>query len=65
MDIETLQLLQQAGPLTLAVAILIAGMRLGRLWTKVETLLSVSEEREDRLAAIEQRLAVLESRRGE
>jgi len=64
MEWEALQILQQAGPLTLAAVILVAGMRLGRLWSKVEDLLKLAEERDERLCAIEQRLAALESRRG-
>ncbi len=65
MEWEALQILQQAGPLTLAAVILVAGMRLGRLWSKVEELLKLSEEREDKLVDIEQRIAVLESHRGD
>lgn len=65
MEWEALQILQQAGPLTLAAVILVAGMRLGRLWSKVEDLLKLAEERDERLSAIEQRLGALESRRGD
>jgi len=65
MEWEVLTILQHAGPLTAAILILVAGMRLGKLWSKVEGLLKLSEEREDKLAAIEQRLAVLESRVGD
>ena len=65
MEWEALTLLQHAGPLTAAVLILVAGMRLGKLWNKVEELLKLSDEREDKLVEIEQRLAVLESRVGD
>lgn len=65
MEWEVLTLLQHAGPLTAAVLILVAGMRLGKLWNKVEELLKLSDEREDKLVEIEQRLAVLESRVGD
>lgn len=65
MEWDALQMLQQAGPLTLAAVILVAGMRLGRLWSKVEGLLRLAEERDERLSAVEQRLAVLESRHGD
>ena len=65
MEWDALQMLQQAGPLTLAAVILVAGMRLGRLWSKVEGLLRLAEERDERLSAVEQRLAALESRHGD
>ena len=65
MEYDIIQILKEAGPLTIAALILVAGMRLGRLWSKVEKLLKISEERDERLAAIEQRIASLESHRGD
>ena len=64
MDFDTLKMMENAGPLTLAAIILVAGMRLGRLWSKVEELLKRADERDERLSEIEQRLAALESRHG-
>tara|TARA_Y100000310_G_scaffold264690_1_gene275416 strand:+ start:164 stop:361 length:198 start_codon:yes stop_codon:yes gene_type:complete len=65
MDWEVLSILQHAGPLTVAGLILIAGIRLGKVWNKLEELLADRQERDARLTAIEQRLAGLESRLGD
>ena len=65
MDLELLSILQHAGPLTVAGLILVVGMRLGKVWSKLEELLPDRQERDVRLAALEQRIAVLESRRGD
>ena len=65
MELEILSILQHAGPLTAAGLILVVGMRLGRVWNKLEELLADRQERDARLAASEQRLAGLESRLGE
>tara|TARA_Y100000310_G_C20360404_1_gene658704 strand:+ start:501 stop:701 length:201 start_codon:yes stop_codon:yes gene_type:complete len=65
MDWEILKMLQTAGPLTAAALILVVGMRLGKLWSKVEGLLAERQERDAKLASIEQRLAVIESQRGD
>ena len=65
MDLEALALLQHAGPLTLAALILVVGLRLGKLWSKVEELLANQREREQRFAEAEQRIAVLEAQVGE
>ena len=65
MDLEYLKILQHAGPLTIAGLILAVGMRLGKVWSKLEELLADRQERDAKLAAIEQRIAVLESRRGD
>ena len=65
MELDLITLLQNAGPLTLSAIILVAGMRLGRLWSKVEGLLAGQEDIAARLSAIERRLADLESRHGE
>ena len=65
MDLELLSILQHAGPLTVAGLILVVGMRLGKVWSKLEELLADRQERDVRLAALEQRIAVLESRRGD
>jgi len=64
MDFEVLKLIQHTGPLTLAAVILFIGMRLGRLWSKVESLLSRADERDERIAQLEQRVYALESRPG-
>ena len=65
MDLEFLKALQTAGPLTVAALILVVGMRLGKVWTKVEGLLAARGEVDARLAAIEARVATLESQRGD
>jgi hypothetical protein len=65
MELEVLTILQHAGPLTVAVLILVVGMRLGKVWSKVEELISDRQERDARITALEQRLAGLESRRGD
>lgn len=65
MEWEVLTILQHAGPLTVAVLILVVGMRLGKVWSKVEELISDRQERDARITALEQRLAGLESRLGD
>ena len=65
MDLEYLKILQHAGPLTVAGLILVAGMRLGRVWSKLEELLAERQERDAKLAALEQRIAALESQPGD
>ena len=65
MEQDLLALLQNAGPLTLSAIILVAGMRLGRLWSKVEGLLAGQEDIAARLSDIERRLAALESHHGD
>lgn len=65
MESDLITLLQNAGPLTLSAIILVAGMRLGRLWSKVESLLAGQEDIAARLSEIERRMAALESRSGE
>tara|TARA_Y100000310_G_scaffold188232_1_gene188194 strand:+ start:1726 stop:1929 length:204 start_codon:yes stop_codon:yes gene_type:complete len=65
MDLEFVKTLEHAGPLTLAALILVVGMRLGKVWTKVEELLAGTRDLDERLASIEQRIAALESRHGD